>query len=200
MIDDKKIRRLLKKTEKEFISIMKASDLLKSDIQSATETLTNLENLGFIERAMVEGYWQISVRGKLLANKKFDKEFKVATQKQHLKDLLERAAFVNTSPKFPHYISTIKITSSYPIEHQTTGVHIAYSLKRKVITEKKYNALAAKLRNEHKGSFGNHTEYYFYPHTAIHIFLKSGSHVLKLREYVEEEMKQIEGYLAFEVN
>lgn len=140
----------------------------------------------------------MSARGKVLAHKKFQREFKVATLRQQLKDLLERAAFVNTSSQYPHYITYIKVTSEYPIKQRSTGIHIAYSLSRKKMTEKQYDAAADKLRKQHKGAFGNIVAYYSYPHEAIRAYLKARSHVLKLREYQDADIKQLNGIIIFE--
>lgn len=197
MINQKKIRALLRKTENKFISKRIASRILKSDGNVVIEILTYLEDKGFIEKSKVDGLWQQSIRGKLLSHKRFDKEYKVDTLRAHLNDLIERVNIVNSSEKFPDCIACIKIISEYPIEYRSNGIKIAYSLKRKEITDDEYESAARELRNEYTGTLGNIVEYIFYPHKAIQNFLKARSHVLKLRKYEDGEIKQIIGYKIF---
>lgn len=198
MINQKQIRTLLKRTENKFITVSTASRMLKLNAKNTEKTLMSLEVQGYIEHTDIADYWVMSLRGKMLAHKKFDREFKPATLQLQINKLLERAAFVNASPQYPYYVASIKITSQYPIEQHGTGIHIAYSLSRKKITEEQYDAAADKLREQHKGVFGNIVAYYYYPHEAIRIYLKARSHVLKLREYAAVEIKQLEGTIIFE--
>lgn len=198
MINLKQIRSLLKKSENKFITVSIASRMLKLGAKKTAETLAGLEVQGYIEQTNIEGYWVMSVRGKVLIYKKLDREFNVTTLRKKLKELIERAAFVNSSPQYPDYITCIKVTSEYPIEQHGTGIRITYSLARKKITEKQYDATANKLRKQYKGEFGNILEYYSYPHEAIRAYLRARSHVLKLREYRDVEIKQLNGTVIFE--
>lgn len=198
MINQKQIRALLKKMETKFITAPTVSRMLKLNTRKATEMLISLEAEGYIEQTSIDGYWIISLRGKLLVHKKFEREFKVDTLRQQLKDLLERALFINTSVEYPDRIICIKVTSEYPIEQPGKGIRIAYALSRKKITREAYRRAADKLRAKHSGTLGNYTQYLFYPHKAIYIFLKSGSHALKLTEYQDSEIKQLEGTIIFE--
>lgn len=197
MINQKQIRTLLKKTGNRFISKTTLSRILKVDGKKAIEILTYLDNQGFIEEADIDGYWQQSLRGKLLFNKRFSKEYKIGTLRKYLRDLIERAETINSSKEFPDRVACIKIISEYPIEHRSNGIHAAYSLSRKEITEEEYNSAADKLREKHDRNFGNIVEYVFYPHEAIRAFLKSRSHVLKLRKYEKDGIRQIAGYKLF---
>lgn len=197
IITQKKIRTLLKKTENRFISRTSLSRILDVDAKKIIEVLTYLENQGFIERAEIEGHWQRSLRGKLLCNKRFSKEYTIETLRKQLRDLIERAEAINSSKVFPDCVTCIKITSEYPIEHRSNGIHISYSLERKEITEEEYDIAEEKLREQYDRGFDNIVEYLFYPHEAIRAFLKSRSHVLKLRKYGKEEIRQIEGHKLF---
>ncbi|MRG45407.1 hypothetical protein GFS24_09790 [Chitinophaga sp. SYP-B3965] len=197
MINEKQVRTLLKKAGNKFISKTTLSRILEVNSKEAAEILVYLENRGFIEAAKIDGYWQQSLRGKLLLNKKFKKEYKMETLKKHLSDLIERAETVNSSKKFPERITCMKVISEYPIINRSNGIHIIYSLSRKEITEKEYDLAAGKLRKEHGRGFGNIVEYYSYPKEAIRSFLKSRSHVLKLRTDTKDEIEQIAGYKLF---
>jgi hypothetical protein len=197
MINQKQIRTLLKKSESRFISKTTLSRILKVDGKKAIEILAYLENQGFVEKAEIDGYWQQSLRGKLLFAKSFNKEYKIETLRKHLSDLIERVEIINSSKEFPDRVACIKITSEYPIEHKSKGIHVAYSLGRKEITKNEYDLAARKLREEYGRGFGNMVERIFYPHEAIRVFLKSRSHVLKLRKYEKDEMQQITGYTLF---
>ncbi|CAL1520328.1 hypothetical protein [Chitinophaga sp. MM2321] len=194
MISQKEIRVLLRKAENKFISKNMASQILKLDGKKTIETLTYLETQGFIEKVGNIQLWQQSFKGKLLSNKRFTQEFKVDTLRKHLKELIERIEIINSSKQYPDYVAYIKITSEYPIENRSDGIHVAYSLNRKKITNKEYRSASNKLRQQYSGTLGNIVEYHSYPHEAIRAFLKSGSHVLKLRKYEKDEIVQIEGY------
>jgi hypothetical protein len=197
MINQKQIRFLLKKTENKFISKTTLSRILKVDSKKALELLTYLGAQGFIEEAEIDGYWQQSLRGKLLRNQRFNKDYKVETLKKHLRDLIQRAETINASTEFPDRVACIKITSEYPIEHRSGGIHLAYSLRQKEITDEEYESAADKLREQYSRGFGNMVEDLFYPYEAIRTFLKSRSHVLKLTKYEKDEIKQIVGYRLF---
>lgn len=197
MINEKQARTLLKKTENKFISKTTLSQILQVDGKKAAEILVYLENRGFIEVAKIDGYWQQSLRGKMLLNKKIKKEYKVETLKKHLCDLIERVETINSSKQYPDRITCIKVTSEYPIFNRSHGIHIAYSLSRKEITKEEYDLAADELRKEHGRGFGNIIEYYSYPQEAIRSFLKSRSHVLKLRMYTKDEMEEITGHKLF---
>jgi hypothetical protein len=197
MINQKQIRALLKKTDDKFISKTTLSRLLKIDGKKALEMLTYLSDQGFIEAAAIDGYWQQSLRGKLLRNKRFSKEYRIETLRAHLRNLLERTEMINSSPEFPDCVACIKITSEYPIERRSSGIHIAYSLSQKDITEEQYEIAADKLREKSGRVFGNMVEYLFYSHSAIKDLLKSRSHVLKLKKYEKKEIQEIKGYKLF---
>jgi hypothetical protein len=194
MINQKHIRTLLKKTENRFISKTTISRILKIGGKKTIEILTYFENQGFIEDAEINGYWQQSLRGKLLLSKRFTKEYKIETLRKHLRDLIVRAEIINSSKEFPDRVACIKITSEYPIEHRSNGIHVAYSLSRKEITKEEYDSAADKLREKYGRGFGNMVEYLFYPHEAIRVFLKARSYVLKLVKYEKNEIQQIVGY------
>ena len=117
------------------------------------------------------------------------------TAKRHVKLLIERAETVNSSEDYPDCVSSLKITSEYPIQQRSTGVHVAYLLTRKKISQTEYSKAAQKLRERSTRSFDNIVQKVFYPETAIHFFLKSRSHVLKLRKYSEEDFQEIEGHI-----
>jgi len=199
MINQTQIRGLLRKAGNEFVTVPIASQILKRPFKTALEILTDLEKQGIIDATNIEGHWTMSLRGKVLIHKKMAREFKIETQRLQLKAFLNRVAFINSSLKFPDYISCIKITSEYPIKNNSTGIHIAYSLNCKKVTRKAYKEAADKLRAEYSGTFTNTTQYAYYPHEAIHILLKSRSHVLKLRACPNEAITQLNGIIVFEV-
>lgn len=75
---------------------------------------------------------------------------------------------------------------------------LCFQNHQKNITEAELNAVEDKLRKDSNKSFDNFVEFLFYPEEAIRLYLQSNSHVLKLREIQEEEIKQIEGHIIFE--
>lgn len=197
-INPKIIRKLLRKTENKFLSMSIVSRELMLDSREATEILNYMDEQGFIEPAGITGAWRRSIRGELLAIKSFDKEFKAETAKKHVKLLVERARIINSSKDFPDHITVMKITSECPINQCVAGgVHVAYSLSRKNITSAEYKARSSRLRSKSNRVFDNMVEEIFYPEEAVRIFLKSRSHVIKLKKYSEEEIQQIKGYKIF---
>src|SRR5690349_2800846 len=101
IINQKQIRLLLKKTTGGFISKGILCRILDIDNKKAIEILAYLEDQGFIEKATVNGYWQQSLRGKLLTCKSIGKEYRIETLKQHLRNLIERVETINLSEKYP---------------------------------------------------------------------------------------------------
>jgi hypothetical protein len=194
MIDQIKIRELLKKTENKFISENKASRILNVDKKAAVEILTQLDEAGYIEKTGIDGLWRQSIRGKILAYKRIKKEFRVDTLQRQLSNLIKRLKIVNSSNEYPDRVNCAIVTTEYPIQNKSGGICIAYSLVQKGFSEKEYHKAADKLRERHNGNFSNIVEYYCYPHEAIRIFLKSRSPVLKLKQFNIEEIKSIDGY------
>lgn len=200
MINQKKIRTLLKKTEDKFITKAVVARILKLDNNDVIGALAYLEQQGFIETTDIYGVWQRSLRGKLLSNSTIGKEYKISTLQNHLENLVSRAKKINASKKFPHKVTCLKVTSEYPIQQRCNGIHVAYTLGGKDISDKEYREAANKLRRERNRAFGSILEEAFYPHTVIQTYLKSRSHVLKLRQYSESEMQQIRGHILFGVD
>ena len=56
-----------------------------------------------------------------------------------------------------------------------------------------FESVSKKLRHESNKRFDNLIDLLYYPEQAVHQFLKSRSHVLKLRSVSEEELDTIEG-------
>jgi len=194
MIDQKKIRELLRKTENKFISDKKTSKILNVDKKTALQILTYLNEAGYIEKAVINGFWQQSLKGKILANKKLTKEFRVYTLKKQLDNLKKRLKIINSSNAYPDYINCAIITSEYPIANRGGGINIVYSLASKGFSEKERDMAENEIRKQYKGNFSNIVEYIFYPNTAIRLFLKSRSPVLKLREYSKDEITNVVGH------
>jgi hypothetical protein len=194
MIEKRKLRELLKKTDSRFISVKKASQILNTDKKHTLEILSFLDDAGYIEKTNFDGLWQQTLRGKILAYSKSKKQFRVETLKNQLNNLIKRINIVGQSLEYPSYISEAIIISEYPIEYKSEGIHITYSLKSKGWHEMERNKAEDKLRERHKGNFNNIVEYYFYPNEAIRLFLKSRSPVLKLKEYSSEKMQEISGH------
>lgn len=181
-----------------FISVRSTMSKFNWDKKETIEHLNFLEEQGYIEKSEIdEAYWQISVRGRVLTSRVFPMEFKMKTLNKHLAMLMERVKEVNSSNKYPYSIKFLKVISQYPIENQGTGIKIAFCLDRKLISEKEYEEAAQKLREEYKGYFGNIVDNVYYPHKAIADFLKSKSKILRIREYSEKEIMDLEGHIVF---
>ncbi|KAA2239377.1 hypothetical protein F0L74_24560 [Chitinophaga agrisoli] len=162
------------------------------------ETLSFLEQRGYLQKWGKETYWTITMRGQVLVHRKFFKSFRPITVRRQVDELVERAAAVNTAIRFPDYVTCLKVTSKYPITVASSGISIAFALNRKNITEEKYEQAANILRRESNEKFGNIVQHIFYPHTAIRKFLKSGSRILKLEQFSAEEIQQLQGTIIFE--
>lgn len=197
MIHQLKIQKLLQKTKNEFVSVSRAAHILKTDEKKAGEILIHLENTGYLEKSFDE-LWQHSLRGKVLANKKLDRTFRVETLSRQLSNLMKRVQIVNSSPEYPHCIICILVTSEYPVTQSSNGMYIAYSICPKGFTEAEREIAERALRRRHHRNFDNIVESIFYPEEAVRLFLKAGSPVLKLKQYSADEIKVIDGYKVFE--
>lgn len=197
MIHQLKIQKLLQKTRNEFVSVSRAAHILKTDEKKACEILIHLEVTGYLEKIFDE-LWQHSLRGKILANKKLGRTFRVETLKGQLDSLLKRVQIVNSSREYPHCISCILVTSEYPVTQTGNGVYIAYSVRSKGFTEEECEIAEQALRQRHYRDFNNIVESLYYPEEAVRLFLKAGSPVLKLTQYSADEIKAIDGYKVFE--
>ncbi|GEM_PF-1096800 len=200
MINKKRIRTLLRKTADKFISVRSMMPLLKWKQKETAQLLDYLEAQGYIEPSAIGqgGYWQISMRGRVLAHSVLVREFKADTINRHLDALLARAREVNESTRFPDRITCIKVISPYPVAQRSTGINIAYCLSRKDITEEAYQEAAHKLRAAYGGTFGNILDYHTYPAKAIARFLQSGSKVLKLHEYNAQDLMLLQGHIVLD--
>ncbi len=198
-ITSTKLRRFLKQVDGELFTLSTACNLLKISREEVLQLLNSLKDQGYIQDTEVaEGCWQVSTRGKVLVHRYITRVFRVKTLQNHLGLLLERAATVNTSKKYPFYISCIKIFSEYPIQNVSGGIRMGCSLKRKPISEKDFKIAFDKLIREHKGVFDNNALLFGYPQKSVVDFLKSRSPALKISLYREDEIKEIEGHIVFE--
>lgn len=198
MLDKRKLRRLLQTGENEFITIALASETLQLNTDDANEAIQKLEDSGYIEKIGIENCWGVGLRGKVLAHQTFERIFKVGSLNEHLNSFKERVALINSSQNFPHTISRIKITSEYPIQNRSNGIHIVYSLTMKEMSMEKYDELSYKLRTQSSKGFYNLIDIMFYPEVRIHEILKSRSHILKLKKVKEDEIDNIKGHLLFD--
>lgn len=194
MIQPLQIRKLLRKTENEFLSCQRVSELMKVDAETASAVLTQLDALSFIESTFIDGLWQISLRGKVLSYKKIDREFQVGTLQKHLRLLIERINVVNSSQRYLHRVSCAVITSQYPIQQKTKGIEMAYTLAFKGFSKSAYRRARKELLKLRKRPFDNISQSVGYPEEAIRLFLKSRSPVIKLRQYYGDEIKMIIGH------
>jgi len=200
MINLKKIRTLLKKKECGIISVTSVSYILGLERKQALETLVFLEQQGYLQRWGKENYWTVTMRGQVLVHRKFYRSFRPTTIQRHVAELVERAVIVNAAPKFPDYIVHLKITSKYPVTTDCNAIEVAFALNRKNVTADEYELAADILRGERNVAIGNYVEYVFYPHIAIQKFLKSGSRILKLKQFSTDEIRQLEGTVIFDDN
>jgi hypothetical protein len=199
MIDKTRLRTLLRIGGESFITPALVGKTLGLKADEINVRLQELENLGYIEKITIEGYWGISVVGKVFASQSFNKLYKVESLHKHLKGFYERLVIVNSSDKFAHLVDKVKITSQYPITDRSHGISILYSLKRKEISRKKYDSICRELAKKSKKRFYNYVAWLFYPEVAIHETLKGRSHILKLRKAEEDsEVENINGHLLYD--
>ncbi len=196
MINQKRIRTLLRQTEHKFITVRSTMSVLKMTKQETIELLLYLEEQGYIEASGIEdSHWQVSMRGRVLANSVVTREFKADTLQQHLNALLQRANEINESDRFPDRITCIKIIGAYPIDRDGPAMRIAYTTTRKNISTVTYRDVANRLRAAHIDNFGNIVKYHTYPLEALRLFLKSQSKVLKLQAYAAQDIQELVGHI-----
>ncbi|MBL0913822.1 MAG: hypothetical protein IBJ09_15760 [Bacteroidia bacterium] len=200
MISREKMRTLLKKTEQELISEQSVSHLLNVDKKQVPEILRHMEDLGFIETADVQGYWVVSLRGRMLVHKPMPRMYKTDTIEKHLEKLKERAEQINASTDYPHYVVCIKMGGTDPFSQRSKAIELGYTLSRKKISDSEYDKRSDKLRLKSTKVLGNIVEYYMYPHEAVRAFLQSGVHALKLREYTSEDINYLDGLIFWSCN
>mgnify|MGYP000011708207 CR=1 FL=1 len=201
LLDDlQKFKQLLLKAKKEQLTVKKAARLLKAKESEVKTILLELEKLGYLEEAHLPGYWQLALRGDLLIHQPIERVFKVSSMKRQVSNLIERVQHINRSDKYTHNITHLKITSEYPITKVGNGVDISYVLQRKKLSKKEYNRRAYNLRVESKIPTYNIIEEFTHPMKVVERFLKSRSHIIKLKEVGEKTLLSRPGALLFEMN
>ncbi|NML36947.1 hypothetical protein HHL17_07025 [Chitinophaga sp. G-6-1-13] len=201
MLTLKKIRTLLKKLENKIISLAALSYVVKLNKRKTLEVAVFLEQQGYLQQWNGhEDHWTIAMRGQVLIHKKFYKLFKPSTMQSHVDELIKRAAIVNAAVKYPDYVVCLKITSEYPIKTSGNGVTIAFALDRKNISVDEYKRAENALRRSSNIRSGNIIEYLSYPHKAIQKLLKSGSRILRVKEFSMKDIQHLAGTVIFEEN
>lgn len=188
---------MVRAAENTLLTIETACEILKLDEDEATGFLKELEHMGYVEQSSITGVWSVCIRGKLLLTNKSSQFYKVSSMKKQLQKLLERVRNVNASNEYTENVLILKVTSEYPFVKPNSGIHIKYSVKTKDLSEQEYEAIADSLRERRTRNFDNYTQYLAYPETALHQFLKSRSHILKLDRVELDEMAIIEGEVVY---
>ncbi|GGH20631.1 hypothetical protein FAZ19_09670 [Sphingobacterium alkalisoli] len=194
MIDQLKIRKLLRRTGDQFISAQVVSEWLSIDFIKSQEVLHWLDSLGYIELTDFEGLWKISLRGKLLAYKRTPRIFKVATLKNHLHLLIERINEVNSSDDYIHQISQAIITSEFPIKHDANCIFVVYILDFKELPDSALKRAKRKYFEKRTRPFDNVVQTIYYPESLVNAFLKDGSPAIKVEQLSADEIEAVEGY------
>ncbi|WP_028978595.1 hypothetical protein [Sporocytophaga myxococcoides] len=198
ILEKNKVKILLRRGENNFITEALLFELFKLKDNQAKQLLLELEELGYIERIGIEGCWGLAIRGKLLANQNIKKLYKTSSIKQHLNALKERVIYVNSNEKYPFYIGIMKVTSKLPIQERINELNIVYTLIGKKMNPYEFDNLTWQLIRKSKRGFSNILDELTYPETAINEFLKSRSHILKLRKVKDDEIWNIEGHVIFD--
>ncbi|MDR2284431.1 MAG: hypothetical protein LBE37_14530 [Sphingobacterium sp.] len=194
MIDQLKIRKLLRRAGGQFISAQIVSEWLSVDFIKSNEVLFLLDSLGYIESTDFEGFWKISLRGKVLAYKRVPRIFKVTTLKNHLHLLIERINKVNSSDDYIHQISQAIITSEYPIQHDASCIFVVYSLHFKGLSDSKLKRAKQNYFEKRKRPFDNIVQETCYPGSLVNTFLKDGSPAIKVEQLSADEIIAVEGH------
>jgi len=198
MIDKTRLRTLLRIGGESFITPALVGKTLGLKTDEINVKLQELENLGYIEKISIEGYWGVSVAGKVFASQSFNKLYKLESLHSNLKLFRKRLAIINSSDEFVHIIERVKITSQYPIKSRGSRITLLYTLKRKEMSDKQYDEVCQRLVEKSKKQFYNYVTELYYPELAIYETLKSRSHVLKLRKVEDSEIKNVKGHLLYE--
>lgn len=194
MIDQVKIRKLLRRTADQFISAQIVSEWLSIDFIKSQKVLLLLDSLGYIESTDFEGLWKISLRGKVLAYKRVSRIFKVTTLKNHLHLLIERINEVNSSDDYIHQISQAIITSEFPIQHDASYIFVVYSLDFKDLSDSKLKRAKQKYFEKRMRPFDNVVQKIGYSESFVNAFLKDGSPAIKVEQLSADEIIAVEGH------
>lgn len=197
-MDIKKLRWFIKQLEGEFFNISTTCQLLGLDLESSVKYLSQLEHLGYIQKTQIENHWVVSIRGKVLAQTKNKRLFKVESMKKGLSDFLERVEYVNKSNKYTSKINTVVITSQFPILQSSEGIRIKYDLAKLELKTDEKERRERRLRSTRNRVFDNYTQSIFYPETAIQVFLKSRSHIIKLERIYSDEINGLSGFRVYD--
>lgn len=199
-LDEQKLKKVLKKSSgKDFLTAQSTSELVGLDENEALQFLGQLEAFGYLEQVdYLENNWTISMRGRVEMARKQKRTFKASTIKAQLQKLIERAALVNKSTSYNHYVMKMKLKEAFPTQSTSAGVSLLFTLESRPITDNERRERTDELRQQANRRFDNSTQYFTYPQVAIRDFLKSKSHILQLEQVTDEELQNAEGQIIYE--
>lgn len=196
-MDEKRLRWFIKQVDEDLISISTVSELLALDLETAFKYLSDLEYLGYIQKALIDDYWVVSMRGKLLIQKRTKRKFKVESMKRELLKFLKRVEQINESNEYTSRVATVVVTTQYPILEPSDGIRIKYNLLRLDLKGNERENRERRLRKRKRKVFDSYWQLISYPETAIHIFLKSRSHIINLERVSDDKIDTLSGYIAY---
>lgn len=177
-----KIRDLLK--SKEFMYYENVAIFLKTDQNRAKIVLTELIDLGFIERdpAQISILYVKTLKGNSLANAKAFIAIPKERAEKIFSEFMERVQEVNQNSKYIFKVSKVILFGSYIKGSPTVNdIDIAIELTRKDEDEAIFMAKHEKIIQEaiNKGKrFSNFIDRLYYPDKEVILFLKSKSRYL----------------------
>jgi predicted nucleotidyltransferase len=105
-----------------------------------------------------------------------------------LKDVLDRAAAINTDPTLLHYVTELRVFGSYCTDAANLGdLDLAFKLERRKVEGKWTDACLA-LAQASGRSFKNFLDELFYPEQLVKRTLKCGSRHISL--HTTEELDE----------
>lgn len=197
-MDIKTIKRFLKQVDGEMFRISRVSELLDQETEYAQAYILALENLGYVQKGPIVDTWVISVRGQILIHRKGNRIFRPKSMKKALLKFLERVEYVNSSDVYIHRVTVVKVRSQYPIKESSEGIKVVYELKKLELDDEEMHRRDENLRDQKNGNFDNKVADMFYPETAVRLFLKSRSQIIKLRQLYDREIDLIGGNMVYD--
>ena len=196
-MDEKRLMWFIKQVDEDLISISTVLELLGLDLRPALKYLYDLEYLGYLQKARIDDHWVVSMRGKVLIQKRTNRKFKVESMKRALIKFLKRVEKVNESNEYTSKVLKVVVTTQYPILETSDGISIKYSLLRLNLEDNERERRENRLRKRKRGTFDNHLELINYPEKAIHTFLKSRSHILKLERLDDDVISALSSFRVY---
>lgn len=198
------VRDFLKKVKDRLFTVSDAIRFLKTDEQTVTTILAELQSCEYIELhdLKTETVWEVTTAGRTFSMASAAKPILRKTADKKIQEFLDRVETVNCSNHYIYEVVKVVVFGSYLSEQdKINDIDIGVALERKTTDRAVFDEMFEQCirQAEQDGRhFGTHLERIFWPEREIQLFLKSRSRSISLHPLNDGVIKSAVQKVLFE--